>query len=82
MPTRCHTIRPGRPSNPIRVFVARLMSEIHGTTTKRAMAVIAQNADRVPGCVWAAAVDAYAAGCRTLQDFERWSGEGLTQLSK
>lgn len=83
MITRCLKVRRGRqPSNPIRVFVARLMAEVHGTSTKRGLAVIAQNADRAPGCLWAAAVDAYTSGCRTLRDFEQWTGETLTQLSK
>ena len=75
MATRCRTIRPGRLSNPIRTFVARLMAEMHGVTIKRARAIV----DRAPGCLWAAAVDAYMTGCRTLRDFEAWT---LTQLSK
>lgn len=78
MITRCRTIRHGRPSNPIRGFVARLMAEVHGVSVKRATAIV----DRAPGCLWAAAVDAYTSGCRTLRDFEQWTGETLTQLSK
>lgn len=80
MTTRCRTIRSARrPANPIRSFVARLMAEVHGVSVKRGLAVIAQNADRAPGCLWAAAVDAYMSGCRTLREFEAWT---LTQLSK
>jgi hypothetical protein len=78
MATRCRTIHPGRLSSPIRVFVARLMAEVHGVTIKRATAIV----DRAPGCLWAAAVDAHTSGCRTLRDFEQWTGETLTQLSK
>jgi hypothetical protein len=51
------------------------MAEMHGVTIKRARAIV----DRAPGCLWAAAVDAYMTGCRTLRDFEAWT---LTQLSK
>jgi len=78
MATRCRTIHRGRLSNPIRVFVARLMAEVHGVTIKRARAIV----DRAPGCLWAAAVDAHTSGCRTLHDFEQWTGETLNQLSK
>jgi hypothetical protein len=80
MPTRCRIIRKGRsPANPIRAFVARLLAEVDGISIKRSMAAITANANRAPGCLWAAAVDAYVTGCRTLQDFEAWP---LTQLSK
>ena len=78
MITRCRTIRRGRASNPIRQFVARLVSEVHGVSLKRATAIV----DRAPGCLWAAAVDAHTSGCRTLRDFEQWTGETLRQLSK
>ena len=78
MPTRCRTIHHGRLSSPIRSFVARLMAEVHGVTIKHATAIV----DRAPGCLWAAAVDAHASGCRTLRDFEQWTGETLTQISK
>lgn len=80
MTTRCRIIRKGRsPANPIRTFVARLLADVDGISTKRGMAVIAQNANRAPGCLWAAAGDAYMTGCRTLRDFEAWT---LAQLSK
>lgn len=80
MTTRCRIIRKGRsPANPIRTFVARLLAEVDGISIKRGMAAIAQNANRAPGCLWAAAVDAYSTGCRTVRDFEAWT---LTQLSK
>jgi hypothetical protein len=54
------------------------MAEVHGVTIKRARAIV----DRAPGCLWAAAVDAHTSGCRTLHDFEQWTGETLNQLSK
>ena len=54
------------------------MAEVHGVTIKHATAIV----DRAPGCLWAAAVDAHTSGCRTLRDFEQWTGETLTQLSK
>lgn len=83
MTTRCRTIRCHRsPGNVIRGFVARMMHEVSGMTTKRAMTVLTQNADRAPGCLWAAAVEAYEAGCRTVRDFEQWTGATLTQISK
>lgn len=80
MTTRCRRIYRGRSSaNEIRTFVARLLAEVDGISIKRGMASITENANRAPGCLWAAAVDAYMTGCRTLRDFEAWT---LTQISK
>jgi hypothetical protein len=59
-----------------------MMHEVFGMSTKRAAAVLSQSADRVPGCLWAVALEAYEAGCRTVRDFEQWTGATLHEISK